>query len=63
MADGQRLQSEELANDECSDWRWDFASTHRMASSGFRKCREACSRTVPPAVRREINRTSRRFFK
>lgn len=55
----QRLQSGELANDECNDWRWDFDSTHRMASAGFRKCREACSRILPPSVRREINRKSR----
>ena len=55
----QRLQRGELANDECNDWRWDFGSTHRMASSGFRKCRDTCSRTLPAAVRHEINRANR----
>jgi hypothetical protein len=58
----QRLQSGELAADDCNDWRWDFGSTHRMSSSGFRKCRDTCSRTLPAAVRREMNRENRWRF-
>jgi hypothetical protein len=55
----QRLQCGELGNDRCNDWRWDFGSTYRMASSGFRSCREGCSRILPPVIRKRINQRGR----
>ena len=58
----QRLQSGELADDACNDWRWDFGSTHRMSSFGVRQCRDTCSRTLPAVVRREMNRENRWRF-
>jgi hypothetical protein len=55
----QRLQLGELANQDRNDWRWDFDSTYRMASSSFRRCREGCSRTQPADIRRKINEKCR----
>jgi len=55
----QRLQLGELANQDRNDWRWDFASAHKMASSSFRKCRDGCSRILPAEIRHKINRTGR----
>lgn len=54
-----RLQREELAVLDRNDWRWDFGSAYKMASSSFRKCREGCSRVVAAEVRQHINRKGR----
>jgi hypothetical protein len=55
----ERLQTGELVKEECNDWRWDFASCHRMVSSGFRRCHATCTRVLPVEVRRQIDRGSR----
>jgi len=55
----ERLQAGELAQEECNDWRWDFASGYRMASSGFRQCRTTCTRILPLEIRRQLDRGSR----
>lgn len=55
----QRLQRDDLATMDRNDWRWDFDSLHKMATSSFRRCREGCSRALPPRVRGQINRASR----
>jgi hypothetical protein len=51
----QRLQSGALASAACNDWRWDFGSTYKMASSGFGKCKEHCGRALDPVVRYKTN--------
>ncbi len=55
----QRLQSGELATDSRNDWRWDFHSPFRMATSGVRRCAEDCRRILPAQLRRRINATTR----
>ena len=55
----ERLQTGDLALDECNDWRWDFGSTYRMSSSGFRQCQTTCTRTLPLKVRRQLDKNSR----
>ena len=55
----QRLQIGELANQDRNDWRWDFDSSHKLASSSLRQCREGCTRTLPREVRQNINRQGR----
>jgi hypothetical protein len=52
----QRLQLGEIAGQDRNDWRWDFGSSHKMASTSFHKCREGCSRVLPVEVRYQINR-------
>lgn len=54
-----RLQREELAVLNRNDWRWDFGSAYKMASSSFRNCRAGCSRIVAAEVRQQINRNGR----
>jgi molybdopterin/thiamine biosynthesis adenylyltransferase len=55
----QRLQLGELANQDRNDWRWDFDSPYKIASSSFRRCREECSRIQPAYIRRKMNANSR----
>jgi len=55
----QRLQSGELLDDDCNDWRWDFGSAHRMASAGKRFCGELCSRVSPEAIRQKLHKSCR----
>lgn len=55
----QRLQCGQLASQNCNDWRWDFGSSHKMVSSGSRRCRQGCSRILPAPVRRKINEGGR----
>jgi len=55
----QRLQMGELAEGSRNDWRWDFHSPFRMATSGVRHCSEGCSRTLPAHLRRSMNAGTR----
>jgi molybdopterin/thiamine biosynthesis adenylyltransferase len=55
----QRLQYGELAEGARNDWRWDFDSLFRMATSGVRGCRESCRLLYPARLRREINAGTR----
>jgi ThiF family len=58
----QQLECGELAKQDRNDWRWDFASTHKMASSGFRRCRTECTRVSPLSVRQKIDKTNRWLY-
>ena len=55
----ERLQCGELVKENRNDWRWDFGSTYKMASSGFRQCRDDCTRILALEVRRRIDGRSR----
>lgn len=55
----QRLQPGELAVGARNDWRWDFDSPFRMASSGARRCRDDCRRVHPAHLRQRINEGTR----
>lgn len=55
----QRLQAGELATDSRNDWRWDFDSPFRIATSGTRRCTENCRRILPSNLRRRINVTTK----
>jgi hypothetical protein len=55
----ERLESGELAKQDCNDWRWDFGSTYKIASSGFRQCQAGCTRVLPLNIRQEIDKNSR----
>ncbi|HYT76458.1 MAG TPA: ThiF family adenylyltransferase [Vicinamibacterales bacterium] len=55
----QRLQAGELATDSRNDWRWDFHSPFRIATSGMRRCTENCRRILPSHLRRRINATTK----
>lgn len=51
----QRLQAGELHDNPWNDWRWDFASTHKMSTGGRRRCLSGCCIWLPAPVRRKIN--------
>jgi hypothetical protein len=55
----QKLQSGELHNFPENDWRWDFGSPHRMASSGKRSCNAECSIVPEASLRRALNKGTR----
>lgn len=55
----ERLESGELAKQNRNDWRWDFGSTYKMVSSGFRQCQAGCTRVLPLNIRLQIDKTSR----
>lgn len=55
----QRLQGGELVEEWRNDWRWDFESGYRMASSSSRRCRDDCKRILPAEVRHKINAGTR----
>ena len=38
----QRFQVSELQQDPWNDWRWDFASNHKMSRGGQRQCTDDC---------------------
>jgi hypothetical protein len=55
----ERLECGELAKENRNDWRWDFGSTYKMASSGFRQCQSGCARILALDVRRQIDASCR----
>jgi hypothetical protein len=55
----QRLQHGEIADGARNDWRWDFDSPYRMATSGVRRCAESCRHVHPAHLRRRINEGTR----
>ncbi len=55
----QRLQGGELAGGSRNDWRWDFDSPFKMATSGVRRCSEGCRRVAPGHLRRHMNAGNR----
>jgi hypothetical protein len=55
----QRLECEEFARENRNDWRWDFGSTYKMATSGFRQCRSDCTRILAVELRRKMDGQSR----
>jgi len=55
----QRLQHGELEVGARNDWRWDFDSPFRMASSGARLCRDDCRRVHAAHLRQQINEGTR----
>ncbi len=54
-----RLQAGELARGPRNDWRWDFNSPFKMATSGVRRCSEGCRRVAPGRLRRRMNARTR----
>jgi len=50
----KQVETGELAARSRNDWRWDFDSPHRMASSGARRCHAECSTTMAPHLRRAL---------
>jgi hypothetical protein len=55
----QRLQTGQVLEDNCNDWRWDFDSTHKMATAGSRRCSDVCTRVSPGAIRRRLHTSGR----
>jgi ThiF family len=54
-----RLSRGELSDVDRNDWRWDFGSPYRMASSSSRTCREDCRTVLPVKVRQKLNEGTR----
>jgi hypothetical protein len=55
----QRLMDGSLAAGAINDWRWDFDSTHRMASGSVRRCRDGCATLLPAEMRLSLNAKAR----
>ncbi|HET8710951.1 MAG TPA: hypothetical protein VFM32_06230, partial [Spongiibacteraceae bacterium] len=54
----QKLQAGQLVSMPRNDWRWDFGSPHKLASSGMRQCKQACANRYDVRLRRSVNRDS-----
>ena len=51
----QHLQTEDFGGSLVNTWNWDFKSTHQMADSEIRRCRDSCSIVLNADVRRTIS--------
>jgi hypothetical protein len=54
-----RLQHGDLKDGAINNWRWDFESSHKMASSGIRRCLDDCHITPPAPLRHKLNNGTR----
>ena len=55
----QRLQGTDFGQGRLNTWRWDFRSTHEVATSGQHLCKRGCSTLLPSDVRNRINSATR----
>ena len=55
----QRLQGGDFGQGRLNTWRWDFRSTHEVATSGQHLCQRGCSTLLPSHVRNQISSATR----
>ena len=55
----QRLQRGDFGQGRRNTWRWDFRSTHEVATSGQHRCQRGCSTLLPSRARDQISSATR----